>query len=196
MGFIRRLYDWVLHWAETPYGTWALFFLAFCESSLFPFPPPDLLLIALSISLPLKSFKYALICSLGSLLGGVFGYLVGLFFMDSIGFPLLKIYHALDKFEYIQSLYQRYDAWIVSIAGFAPIPYKFFAIAAGVCRIDMTVFIVASLVSRSARFFLVGGLIYFFGPPIKSFIDRYFNILAIVFTILLVAGFVLLKGVF
>ncbi len=195
MGFIRRLYDWVLHWAETPYGTWALFVLAFCESSFFPVPP-DLLLIALAISLPSKSFKYALVCSFGSLLGGIFGYFLGLMFMDSLGFPLLRFYHALDKFEYIQSLYQRYNAWIVGIAGFTPIPYKVFTIAAGACRTNLTVFIVASLISRSARFFLVGGLIYYFGPPVKVFIDKYFNVLVIIFTILFVAGFILLKGVF
>ena len=113
--------------------------------------------------------------------------------MASIGDPIIRFYGLVEKYEYIQSLYTRYDAWAVAIAGFTPIPYKVFTITAGAFRINFMVFLVASAVSRSARFFLVGGLIYILGPEIQSFIERYFNILAVVFVILLVLGFVLIK---
>ena len=189
---LRRLYDWVLHWAETPYGAWALFLLAFCESSFFPIPP-DILLIALAVAIPRKALKYALICSIGSVLGGCVGYLIGWQFMAGVGERIIDFYGAGPKFDYIAELYKKYDAWAIGIAGFTPIPYKVFTISAGAFKINLLVFIIASAVSRSARFFIVGGLIYIFGPSIQSFIDRYFNILAIVFTVLLIGGFVLIR---
>lgn len=189
---LRRLYDWVLHWAETPYGSWALFLLAFSESSFFPIPP-DILLIALAVAIPEKSLKYALICSAGSILGGCFGYLIGWQFMATVGTRIVDFYGLTAKVEYIEVLYNKYDAWAVAIAGFTPIPYKVFTIAAGAFKINFSVFVVASLVSRSARFFLVGGLIYIFGPSIQSFIDKYFNVLATAFTVLLIAGFLIIK---
>jgi len=192
---LKKMYDWVLHWAETPYGTWALFILAFAESSFFPIPP-DVLLIALAISIPKNSFKYALVCSGGSILGGVFGYFIGLQFMEFIGKPIIEFYGVNDKYDYIQQIYNRYDAWAVAIAGFTPIPYKVFTIAAGACRIRFSVFVLASILSRSARFFIVGGLIYTFGPAIRSFIDMYFNILATVFAALVLLGFVAVKYFF
>jgi membrane protein YqaA with SNARE-associated domain len=189
---LRRLYDWVLRWAETPFGAWALFILAVCESSFFPVPP-DVLLIALAVAAPGKAFKYALICSAGSVIGGCLGYLIGWQFMAIIGDPIIRFYGLGEKWAYIATLYNRYDAWAIAIAGFTPIPYKVFTISAGAFRIDFAVFLLASLVSRSARFFLVGAMIYLVGPQIRSFIDRYFNILAVSFTVLLVAGFVLIK---
>ncbi len=192
---LRRLYDWVLHWAATPYGTWALFLLAFAESSFFPIPP-DVLLIALCVARPDKSLKYALVCSIGSIIGGCLGYLIGWQFMASVGSRIVNFYGLTDKVAYIETLYNTYDAWAVGIAGFTPIPYKVFTIAAGMFKINFTVFVLASMVSRSARFFLVGGLIYLFGPRIQRFIDRYFNLLAVTFTVLLVGSFVLIKYLF
>ncbi|NVM24059.1 MAG: DedA family protein [Desulfobacterales bacterium] len=189
---LRRLYHWVLHWAKTPYGTWALFILAFCESSFFPVPP-DVLLIALAVALPEKSFRYALACSCGSILGGCLGYLIGWQFMVTVGDAIIRFYGFLDKYEYIRQLYLQYDAWAVGIAGFTPIPYKVFTITAGAFRIDFVVFLIASAVSRSARFFLLGSLIYAFGPRIRSFIEQYFNALAVAFVILLILGFVVIK---
>jgi membrane protein YqaA with SNARE-associated domain len=192
---LRRLYDWVLHWAETPYGTWALFLLAFSESSFFPIPP-DVLLIALAVAIPKKSFKYALVCSAGSVLGGCLGYLIGWHFMAGIGEKIIAFYGLTQKIEYIKDLYINYDAWAIGIAGFTPIPYKVFTISAGAFNINFPVFIIASTISRSARFFLVGSLIYIFGPRIQTFIDKYFNILAVAFIVLLVAGFVIIKYLF
>jgi membrane protein YqaA with SNARE-associated domain len=192
---LRRLYDWVLHWAATPYSAWALFLLAVAESSFFPIPP-DILLIAMCVALPLRSFRYALICSAGSVLGGCLGYLIGWQFMASLGIRIVEFYGLTDKVAAIEVLYQTYDAWAVGIAGFTPIPYKVFTITAGMFKIDFGVFLVASLVSRSARFFIIGGLIYLFGPRIQVFIDRYFDLLAVSFTVLLVGSFVLLKVLF
>lgn len=192
---LRRLYDWILHWADTPFGGWALFVLAFSESSFFPIPP-DVLLIALAIAIPAKAFKYALICSAGSVLGGCFGYLIGWQFMTGIGDRIIEFYHLQEKWTLIETLYRRYDAWAIAIAGFTPIPYKLFTISAGAFKINFTVFVLASVISRSARFFLVGALIYIFGPRIRTFIDKYFDILAVAFTVLLIAGFVAIKYLF
>ena len=192
---VKRLYDWVLHWAATPSATIALFLLAFAESSFFPIPP-DVLLIAMCVARPERSFRYAWICSAGSVLGGCLGYLIGWQFMAVLGNRIVTFYGLTDQVARIETLYATYDAWAVGIAGFTPIPYKLFTIAAGMFNIDFTVFVLASMASRSARFFLVGGLIRLFGPPIQRFIDRYFDLLAISFTVLLVGGFVLLKYLF
>ncbi len=189
---LRRLYSWVLHWAETPYGSWALFLLALSESSFFPVPP-DVLLIALAVSIPKKSFKYALICTAGSLIGGCLGYLIGWQFMITVGEKIIQFYGLTHKMQYIKDLYMQYDAWAIGIAGFTPIPYKVFTISAGAFDINFTVFVIASAISRAARFFLVAWLIYLFGPKIKTFIDKYFNLLAITFVVLLVAGFAIIK---
>jgi membrane protein YqaA with SNARE-associated domain len=192
---LRRLYDWVLHWAETPYGTWALFLLALAESSFFPIPP-DVLLIALAISIPAKSFKYALVCTIGSLIGAVIGYVIGYQFMEVVGFRIIEFYGLMDKYQAVGDLYNQYDALAVGIAGFTPIPYKVFTISGGAFKINFATFMLASAVSRAARFFLVGWLIYRFGPGIRSFIDRYFNVLAVLFVVLLVGGFILIRYVF
>jgi len=189
---LKRLYDWVLRWAHTPYGSLALFLLAFAESSFFPIPP-DVLLIALAISIPARSFRYALICSVGSLLGGMFGYLIGYMFMEGIGNRVIDLYHFRENYEHIQVLYRDYDAWAVGIAGFTPIPYKVFTITAGAFKINFWVFAIASAVSRGARFFILGAIIYYYGESIKRFIDRYFNILSIAFVVLLIGGFIVVK---
>ncbi len=189
---LRRLYDWVLHWAETPYGSWALFLLAFAESSFFPVPP-DVLLIALAISIPAKAFRYALICSIGSILGGTAGYVIGYQFMDLVGFRIVDFYGFTDQYLSMGELYNRYNAWAVGIAGFTPIPYKVFTISAGAFKVNFVIFLIASAISRSARFFLVGWLIYKFGTGIRLFIDRYFNILAFVFVALIIGSFILIK---
>jgi membrane protein YqaA with SNARE-associated domain len=124
------------------------------------------------------------------------GYLIGWQFMSSVGAKIVAIYGLADKVAHIESLYHQYDAWAIAIAGFTPIPYKVFTISAGMFEINFFVFFLASAISRSARFFIIGGLIHVFGPAIQSFIDRYFNILAVTFAVLLVAGFILLKYLF
>ncbi len=192
---LKRLYQYILGWARTPYGALALFILAFIESSFFPIPP-DILLIALCLSVPAKSFKYAFIAALGSVIGGCFGYLIGMKFMSAVGVKIIEFYNIAEQFEYIKELYSRYDAWAVGIAGFTPIPYKIFTITAGAFNINFKVFIFASLISRGLRFFLIGWLIFAMGEKIKPLIDKYFNTLAIIFVILLILGFVSIKFIF
>ncbi|NOY63926.1 MAG: DedA family protein [Nitrospirae bacterium] len=191
MVYLKRLYQWVLHWADTPYGTPALFLLAVAESSFFPVPP-DVLLIVLCLSRNRKAFNYAAVCTVGSVLGGMLGFLIGMNFWE-IGKEILFHYVKEDTFNQVREYFLRYQAWAIAIAGFTPIPYKVFTISAGFFRVDFTVFLIASTLSRGARFFAVATLIYLFGPPIKDFIDRYFNLLTYLFVLLLIAGFVVIK---
>lgn len=191
-GILRRTYDWLMNWMQTPYGVWVLFGVAVAESSFFPIPP-DVFLMALCISLPKKSFRFAAICAVGSVLGGAIGYGLGLGFMDTLGSKIIALYGLADKYEIVQHLYQKYDALAVGAAGFTPLPYKLFTITAGAFKINFATFMVVSLVSRSARFFLVAAFIYKFGAPVRTFIERYFNLLTILFLILLVLGYLLIK---
>lgn len=191
-GWLRGLYDRCLVWVASPYGIWALFFLAVAESSFFPIPP-DVFLIVLCMAEPKKAFRFAGVCALGSVLGGAIGYGLGVGFMDTIGVRILDWYGLQTKYQVVQDLYRQYDAWAVAAAGFTPLPYKLFTITAGAFKINFTTFMVASILSRSARFFLVAGLIYKFGAPVRYFIERYFNLLATLFFILLIGGFFLVR---
>ncbi len=193
-GPLRRLYDWVLHWADTPYGTPALFILAFTESSFFPIPP-DPLLIALTLGEQKKAYRFAAWCSVASVLGGAAGYLIGATIwsvVDSFFYAWVPSFTP-QSFERVGGLYEQYNFWVVFTAGFTPIPYKLITIGAGVFSVNFGIFMLASVLSRSARFFLVAGLIRAYGAPIRSFIDRYFNLLSVLFMVLLVGGFLVLK---
>ncbi len=201
MNFIRKLYDWVLHWADTPYGLPALCILAFAEASFFPIPP-DILLIALALGLRRQAFRFAFYCSLFSILGALFGYGLGHFLWwngPETFSPLARFFFdkvpglSQELFFRIGREYDRWNFWVIFTAGFTPIPYKVFTITAGAFDINLLLFLVASIVSRSARFFLVGGLIWKYGEPIRGFIDRYFNWLALAFTVLLIGGFYVVK---
>jgi membrane protein YqaA with SNARE-associated domain len=192
MILLRRLYDWVLHWAQTPYGAPALFLLAFAESSFFPLPP-DILLLALCLSLPVRSYHFALLTTIGSVVGGMVGYLIGytlwgatseLFYQYVPGF-------SPSGFNYIQQLFSSYDFWVIFTAGFTPIPYKIFTIGAGVFEINFPLFVLTSAISRGLRFFLLAWLIHRFGDKVKAGIDKYFNLLTLAFMILLLGGFLL-----
>lgn len=281
--FHRRLYNWVLHWAHTPYGTPALVVLAFTESSFFPIPP-DVLLMALGIARPKRAFYYAVVCSVASVFGGMFGYLIGFALWNPVGAPLLKslrllttahqpvavrggedpwvriappddtslrigrwsqwlglarplaegnaaafavhrgllhrdepksappvgdaryeleqtagalapgggAYLMTDTYHQARALYDKWDFWIVFAAAFTPIPYKVFTILSGLMQMRFVPFLVASAIGRSMRFFVVGGLIFAFGEPVKRFIDRYFNLLALAFFALLIFFFAIL----
>jgi len=192
VSWIRQIYDKSLLWVQSPSGAWALFLLAVAESSFFPIPP-DVFLMVLCIAAPKKAFRYAAICAVGSVLGGAIGYGLGVGFMDTLGVKILDWYGLQDKYVVVQDLYQRYDALAVGAAGFTPLPYKLFTITAGAFKINFVTFILMSIVSRSARFFLVAALIYKFGAPIRYFIEKYFNLLTIVFLILLIGGFLLIR---
>jgi membrane protein YqaA with SNARE-associated domain len=188
MNPLRRLYDWVLHWAETPYGAPALFLLAFAESSFFPIPP-DVLLIALAVSVPSRAFWFALICMTGSITGAYLGYGLGYFGWEAVGEP----YNGQETMAWIRSQYESYGFWGVLVAALTPIPYKVFTIASGLFQFNLGTFTAASLIGRGLRFFAVGTLIFYAGPPVKELIDRHFNLAATLFIILLVGGFLVIK---
>ena len=192
---LRRLYDWVLKLAEHRYAPGALFGVSFAESSFFPIPP-DVMLIPMVLAERLKAWRYALICTIASVLGGLFGYFIGAFLFDVVGEPIIAFYGLDQKMDAFFANYRLYGAVIVFLAGFTPIPYKVFTIASGVAGLSLPVFIIASLLSRGARFFLVSTLLYFFGPAIRQFIERYLGALTIAGGLLLVGGFVALKYVF
>ena len=191
---LRRLYDWVLSWAERKSALWALWALAFAEASFFPIPP-DVLLMGMAIGKPRRAFRFALVCTLGSLMGCLLGYLLGYQFYALVGKPIIDFYSAADQYERVRELFETWNAVAVAVAGFTPIPFKVFTIAAGAFRVHLLTFFLAAAASRSARFFLVSGLIYYFGPAIKEKIDRYFNQLTILFIVMLVGGFLVLKYV-
>jgi len=195
-GLVRRLYDWVLHWAETPYGEPALGILALAESSFFPIPP-DPLLIALSLGAARRALRFALVATVASVVGGILGYWIGTTFWSLVG-PFFFEYVpgvSPDAFERVRALYTRWDFWAVFLAGLTPIPYKVFTLSAGVFAINFPVFVLASALSRGLRFFVLAGLIYRFGDAIGGFIDRYFDRLMWAFGILLVGGFVVIEMV-
>lgn len=190
--WLRRMKDWVEAFAQKPGAGWALFLIAFTESSFFPIPP-DVLLIALAVALPKRAFFYALVCSIGSVLGGMFGYFIGLELYEVVGSRIISFYGLEQQYQAVRSLYESNAFSAIAIAGFTPIPYKVFTIAAGAFQVSFETLVLASSVSRPARFFLVAGLFYYFGPRIKPYIDKYFEILTVIFVVLLVAGFVLIK---
>ena len=195
---IKRLYDWVLSWGNSRWGMLALFVLALAESSFFPIPP-DVLLIALCIGATARSFRFALICLVGSIIGAVVGYFIGFFLWQNTAgeytaFAQFFFDHvfSVESFQSVGALYEKYNFWIVFTAGFTPLPYKLFTVTGGLFHINFVMFLVASIISRGLRFFLIAALIWKFGAPIKRFIDKYFNLLAIVFTVLLVGAFMLI----
>lgn len=192
---IRVTYDWVLSWADRPGGVWALAGIAFAESSFFPIPP-DILLIPLCLAAPKRAFWYAGLCTAASVLGGMAGYAIGLLFFESVGGGIIEFYSLGDFFSRVGDLYAQYAAGFVVVAGFTPIPYKVFTIAAGFFEVNFPIFVVASIVGRGGRFFLVAGLLRCFGEPMKDFIDRYFNWLTAALAVLFVGGFVVIRFFF
>ena len=204
MNSIKNLYHWVLKWADSKYGGLALGVMALAEASFFPIPP-DVLLIALCLGAQNKSFKFGLICSIGSIAGAIIGYGIGSFLwwsspgtftsLANFFFDIIPGF-STDVFYTIKDQYEEWNFWIVFTAGFTPIPFKIFTISAGAFDINFILFIIASTVSRTARFIIVCSLIWKYGKPIEKFIDNYFNLLALIFTLLLFGGFLLAKLLF
>ncbi|HIE72069.1 MAG TPA: DedA family protein [Planctomycetes bacterium] len=197
MGVPRRMYDWVISWAPTPYALPALFLLAFAESSFFPIPP-DVLLIAMCIGTVAKSYRFALWCSLGSIVGGMAGYGIGYFLWENEGVKSFFYDYvpgvSAASVDSVRQLYTDWDFWIVFAAAFTPIPYKVITILAGVCAINFPMFVIASAVGRSARFFLVAWLFKRYGPSMKDFIEKRFALVTTVGTVVLIGGFVVIKN--
>lgn len=184
------MYDWTLSWADTRWGPAALGVLAFAESSFFPIPP-DPLLMALCLGEPKKSFRFATLCTIASVVGGIFGYFIGLYVWDAVSHLFFQYVPGFTEknFLYVQAKYQKNAFLAIWAAAFTPIPYKVFTVASGVFKVGLPVLVAASILGRSMRFFAVAGLLRWLGAPAKHFIDRHFNWLTIVFFILLVLGF-------
>lgn len=191
---LRRLYDWVLSLADQKQGVFYLFLIAFAESSFFPIPP-DVLLIALVLGNSKKFLRFALICTLGSVLGGCFGYWLGTLGQGFAENLLLNWIHVpLKTYNSVKLGFQgEYGIWMVAMAGFTPIPYKVFTITSGILALSLPKFVLASFFSRGARFLIVAVLMHYFGPKMKNLIDKYFNWISLIFFILLVAGFYAIK---
>lgn len=195
IGLLKRLYEWVLHWADTPYGGVALFILAFIEASFFIIPP-DVLLMALVIGKPGKWFRFALVCTAGSVIGGLFGYLIGAFFFEAVGNRIIEMLHYQAAFAKVGQLYASNAFLAILGAAFTPIPYKVFTIAAGFWEIPLSPLVWASIVGRGARFFLVAGTICLVGPRVKHYMDKYFNLVTLMIFVLMVLGFLAVKYLF
>lgn len=194
-GGLRRLYDWVLSWAQSPYGVLALFVLSFVESSFFPIPP-DPLLMALCLGLTRRSLWFATVCTLASVLGGLFGYLIGQFAFDAVAVPILEWYGVMGEFDVLRARFRDEGSIAVFIAALTPVPYKLVTITAGVADMELVPFTVASLIGRGMRFFLVAGLILWKGAAIAGFIERNFEKLTLLFGVLVVAGFAVTRLLF
>jgi membrane protein YqaA with SNARE-associated domain len=192
---MRRMYDWMMGMAGSPRAPWALAVVSFIESSFFPIPP-DVMLIPMVLSNRQKAWWYATIATIASVLGGLLGYAIGYFFYEGIGKPILAFYgkeHALDTFI---TFVHEYGVEAVIIKGMTPIPFKVVTIAAGVAKMDLLAFIGASIVARAMRFYMVAALLYFFGQPIREFIERRLTLVTTVFVVVLVSGFVAIKYLF
>ena len=189
--WLRRSYNWTLSRAKHPHARWALFAIAVIEASVFPVPP-DVLLIALALGRPDLALRFAAICTAGSTVGSVIGYGIGMFLLTAIAMPVLEFYHAVEQFEYVQSLFFEWGIGLVLIAGFSPIPFKIITIAAGAFGLPFIGFIAACIVSRAARFYLEGVLLRWGGERLRLWVEKYFEGLTVAVAILVIAGFSLL----
>ena len=192
MNSLKRLYNWTLDRANHKNAKWYLSIISFAESSFFPIPP-DLLLIPMALASKTKAIFYAFICTFSSVLGGILGYAIGYFFYYTLGIYIVEFYHLENSFSVFEDYYKEFGILIVLGAGITPFPYKFITIASGVFGLNIFLFIIISIVGRGLRFYLIAILLYFFGEKIKLIIDKYFNILTIVFFILLVGSVFIIR---
>tara|TARA_B110000438_G_C15779552_1_gene635667 strand:- start:1212 stop:1796 length:585 start_codon:yes stop_codon:yes gene_type:complete len=192
MNYLKKLYDWTLIKAQHPNASWFLSFISFIESSFFPIPP-DIILIPMIIAKRTNAFFYAFICTASSVLGGIFGYLIGFYLFSSLGAIILNYYGLDSQFTVFENYYLKYGVWIILGAGFTPFPFKFITIASGVFGVNILLFIFVTIIARGLRFYLIALLLKIFGEIIEKLINKYFNILTSLFFILLVGSIVLLK---
>ena len=189
---LNRLYHWMLAKAGHPHADRWLGVISFMESSFFPIPP-DALLVPMCLSRPKRAFYYALVCTVASVLGALLGYMIGLFLFDTIGRAILDLYGLGDKFDSFAAAFNQQGWLIVLLAGFTPLPFKVITIAAGATAMPLYILIFASIIARSARFFLVAALLWKFGEPMKRLIDRHFALITSIVGIAFVAGFLSIK---
>ena len=192
MNYLKKLYDWTLVKSRHPKATWFLSFISFIESSFFPIPP-DIILIPMIIAKRTKAFLYASICTISSVLGGIAGYLIGLYLFNSVGITIINYYGLTDQFTLFENYYLQYGIWIVLGAGFTPFPFKFITIASGVFGLNILLFIFVCILARGLRFYLIAILLKIFGKFIEKLINKYFNILASVFFVLLIGSIMIIK---
>ncbi|MEQ1648664.1 MAG: YqaA family protein [Hyphomicrobiaceae bacterium] len=192
---MRKMYDWMMRMAESPRAPWALGVVSFLESSIFPIPP-DVMLLPMCLANRSKAFWYATVATVASVLGGIAGYLIGYYLFEIIGQPILKLYGYTNKFDTVTQWFRDWGVWILIAKGWTPFPYKVLTIMSGVAKMDPVQFIIASIVARSMRFYLVAGLLYFFGEPIRDFIEKRLTLLTTLFLIALIGGFVAVKFLF
>ena len=185
---LRSLYDWTLKLSAHPRALWALAAVSFIESSVFPIPP-DVMLIPMVLAARQRAWRIAAVCTVASVIGGMLGYAIGYTAFEAIGRPMLDFYGYGPKFDEFRGMYNDWGAWAVFMAGVTPFPYKVITILSGLTGLDLVVFTIASILARGLRFFLVAGLLWYFGDPIRRFIEKYLNWLAIAFVILLAGGF-------
>ena len=189
---VKATYDYMINLASRPNAMYFLFAVAFIESSFFPIPP-DVMLIPMVLATPAKAWRIATVATIASVLGGAFGYAIGVFFFDLIARPILTFYGYMHQFDVFKEYYHEWGAWIVFGAGVTPFPYKVITIASGVVHLDFVVFMLASVVARGFRFYLVAWLLKKFGEPMKDYIEKNLGMLSILFMALLVGGFACIK---
>ncbi len=189
---LRRLYDWTLSLAAHPRAMWALAVVAFVESSVFPIPP-DVLMIPMILAAPRRAWAIAGVATLASVLGGLAGYWIGAGLFEQVGRPVLDFYGKADRFEEFRASYNEFGAWAVLIAGLTPFPFKVVTILSGATGLNLPVFVVAAIIARGLRFFIVAALLRAFGPPIRDFIERRLGLVFTLFCVALVGGFVLVR---
>ena len=190
----KRLYDWTLSLAARPSAPYALGAVSFAESSFFPIPP-DVVLAPMVLAQPKKAYHYAAICTALSVIGGLAGYAIGVYFWDTIGQWLISLYGGKDKIDSLLALYREYGALLILIKGLTPIPYKFVTIASGIAGYDLFWFVVLSIITRGARFFGVAALLTHFGGPIKAMMDKHGGLIIGVVLVSIVGGFFLVKAI-
>lgn len=189
---IRRLYDWTMGMAAGPHAMWALAAVAFVESSVFPIPP-DVLIIPMVLAAREKALLIAMVATVASVLGGCLGYAIGYGFMDTIGMPILEFYGKAGAFDQLAARFNEYGGWAVLVAGVTPFPYKVITIFSGATHLNLPLFLGVSVLARALRFFIVAGLLWKFGAPIRAFIERWLGPLFTAFVVLLIGGFYALR---
>ncbi len=185
---LRKLYNWILRQAEKPYAEWILFAMAMAEASVFPLPP-DILLLPMAVAQPKKAWRFAGICTAGSVLGGLIGYGIGALAMATLGQWIVETYHLQNAFQTFHDEFNKWGVWIIIGKGLTPIPFKLVTIASGVAGLSIVMFVIASIITRGFRFFLIAALVRKFGEPIKVFIEKYLTWVALTVLLAIIAGF-------
>ena len=194
-GPMRAMYDWVMRHAAGPHAFWYLGAIAFAESSFFPIPP-DVMLVPMALADRRRAFLLAGWCTLMSVVGGILGYAIGAWLYDTVGHWLIQAYGYGDGIHQFRTLYREYGAWIILIKGLTPIPYKIVTIASGIAGYNFPLFVLLSAITRGARFMIVAALLYWFGEPVREFIEKRLELVMLGMLVIIVGGFVIARYAF